>query len=87
MEASHVAYVRRRHPSAADRTATLPLLAAELAPLAPGSTERIAALGLAERAPEAEGEVDDPAGGEQPTYDECAREIWRLCQALAGSLG
>jgi protein-tyrosine phosphatase len=86
MEASHLAYVRRRHHEAAPRAATLPLLAAELPSLGPGSREAIAALGLHEREPTAQGEVQDPAGAEQPTYDECAREIWKLCQQLIGAL-
>ncbi len=86
MEASHLAYVRRRHAEAAPRTATLPLLAAELPPLALDSRDRIAALGLQDREPTAQGEVVDPAGAEQPAYDACAREIWQLCQQLSGSL-
>jgi protein-tyrosine-phosphatase len=86
MEASHVAFVRRRHAEAAPRTATLPLLAVELAPLGLRSPERLSALDLELRAPSSQGEVDDPAGAEQEAYDECAREIWNLCQQLAGAL-
>ena len=86
MEASHVAYVRRRHGEASSRTATLPLLASELPPLALRSPEHLAALSLALRAPASEGEIKDPAGAEQPAYDECAREIWNLCQQLTGAL-
>ena len=44
MEADHVRYVRRRHPRAAGRTATLRRLVAALPPGRPPSAERVAAL-------------------------------------------
>ncbi len=62
MAGEHVAYVRRRHPVAADRTATLKRLCRDLpegsAPLA----KRLAELDLADVAIEPWEDVEDPAG-------------------------
>ncbi len=33
--------------------------------------------------PSAEFDVADPAGGDQATYDACARQLWNLAQAFA----
>jgi protein-tyrosine-phosphatase len=78
----HVAYVRRAHPEAADRTATLHHLVAELPigddPLA----ERVAALALADVALDGASEVVDPAGGDEATFVVCADEIRVLIDAL-----
>ena len=87
MEADHVAFVRRNHPEAAASTATIRRLVSEL-PLDGGSPrERIASLELAEVDLASEVDVQDPAGGQQPTYDACAEELWGLCQALVVLLG
>jgi protein-tyrosine phosphatase len=86
MAAEHVGYIRRRHPSAADRTATLPWLAAQLpagpAPLA----DRVAAMDLAHVDPADQGDVEDPAGGEEETYAACAAHLSRLMAELAPRL-
>ena len=83
MEADHVRFVRRHHPAAAPRTATLRRLVADLAPPGGPLEERIAALGLARVELSADEDVADPAGGGQADYDACAAELWRLCGQLA----
>ncbi len=86
MEADHVRYVRRRHPEAAGRTATIRRLVRDL-PDAPGSlADRVAQLGLATVELEADEDVLDPAGGDDVTYHDCARQLWELCQSLAPRL-
>jgi protein-tyrosine phosphatase len=83
----HVEYVRRTHPAAAPRTATLRRLVRDLpagdAPLA----DRLAALGLDTVALEDWEDVDDPAGGELDVFEACAREIHALVAALGPALG
>jgi protein-tyrosine-phosphatase len=86
MEADHVRYVRRHHPEAAGRTATLRRLCHELpagpAPLA----DRVASLHLAGGDLGDGEDVTDPAGGEVAVYVECATELWSLCGDLVGRL-
>jgi protein-tyrosine phosphatase len=86
MAAEHVNYVRRRHPAAAGRTATLPWLAAHLpagpAPLA----DRVASLDLAHVDPADQGDVEDPAGGEAEIYAACAAHLSALMAELVGRL-
>lgn len=82
----HVEYVRRTHPGAAPRTATLRRLVRDLA-AGPGSLpERVAALGLADCALEEWEDVDDPGGGELPVFEACARDIDDLIARLAPAL-
>ncbi|MCF2532777.1 arsenate reductase/protein-tyrosine-phosphatase family protein [Yinghuangia soli] len=72
----HVAYVRRNHPEAAAKTATLHRLAAQLAPGPEPLPARLAALGLAAAEPDPAWEdVEDPGGGEVEDYLACAVEI------------
>ena len=70
----HVGWVRRNHPEAADRTVTLKRLVRD------GAGQDFAAVDL-----EPWEEVDDPAGGEQDTYDACAAEIVELIRHLVRS--
>jgi protein-tyrosine phosphatase len=87
MASEHVSYVRRRHPACADRTATLRFLAEHL-PL--GSTplaQRVAELGLASLDPAGQGDVADPAGGEEEDYVACARQLSVLIGELVPRLG
>ncbi|HUC35532.1 MAG TPA: hypothetical protein VMR97_00245 [Acidimicrobiales bacterium] len=86
MASEHVRYVRRRHPAASDRTATLRWLAANLSPGPQPLSRRVAALHLAELDPEDQGDVADPAGGEDVDYVDCAREVERLVGELAERL-
>ncbi|MHB1719110.1 MAG: arsenate reductase/protein-tyrosine-phosphatase family protein [Acidimicrobiales bacterium] len=86
MERDHVAYVRRRHPQAASRTATLPWLASHL-PGGPDSlAARVSRLGLAELPLDVQGEVTDPAGGDVSRYEACAKEIAGLVAKLGARL-
>lgn len=86
MAGEHVGYVRRRHPEAAGKTATLQRLVRDL----PSGPEplglRLAALDLAGVELEPWEDVTDPAGGEDPEYVACAREIATLARELASRL-
>ena len=86
MEADHVRYVRRVHPAAADRTATIRRLCRDLPP-APGSlAERVTSLELAGVTLGEDEDVADPAGREADVYAACAAELWVLCGELAARL-
>lgn len=75
MAADHVRYVRRRHPQGAGRTATAMWLARNL-PAGPGPlAERLAALHLDRVEPEDQGDIDDPAGGDDEAYLTCAVQV------------
>jgi len=86
MAGEHVGYVRRVHPKAAARTATLKRLARDLEPGTgdqPGGADlatRVAALGLADVTLESWEDVEDPAGGDLPEFEACAREIRDLLE-------
>lgn len=82
MEAAHVRYVRRYHPEAADRTATLRRLCRELPVGAEPLPDRVAGLDLALLEVGDDEDVDDPAGLEEDAYVACALELWTLCQEL-----
>ncbi|HVC69046.1 MAG TPA: hypothetical protein VNC61_02155 [Acidimicrobiales bacterium] len=86
MAAEHVLYVRRRHPQAADRTATLSWLARHLPAGPEPLPARVSALALADLDPAAQGDVDDPAGGEDEAYVRCATQLSVLVAELAGRL-
>ena len=86
MASDHVHYVRRRHPSAAPRTATLCWLAWHLPNGNTSLPERVAELDLAEVDPDAQGDVPDPAGGDDAEYVECARTIKGLVDELVSRL-
>jgi protein-tyrosine phosphatase len=87
MAAEHVWYVRRRHPEAAARTATLAWLASHL-PAGPEPLRaRVTGLGLAELDPAVQGDVDDPAGGELEAYVACAAQLSGLVADLVTRLG
>jgi protein-tyrosine-phosphatase len=86
MAGEHVAYVRRRHPAAAGRTATIKRLARDLSDGPEPLVERVEALGLDSVAIEAWEDVEDPAGGEADVYVSCAKELAQLCGELAPRL-
>jgi protein-tyrosine-phosphatase len=86
MEADHVRFVRRRHPEAASRTATIRRLCRDLLPGPPTLPGRVAALGLADVVLTEDEDVDDPAGREEEAYVACASELWGLCQELVERL-
>jgi protein-tyrosine-phosphatase len=82
----HVQWIRREHPDAAARTATLKRLSRDL-PHEPGPlATRIAALNLDAVELEPWEDVDDPAGGDLDTFVACAREVLHLVDELAPRL-
>ncbi len=83
----HVAYVRRVHPEAAARTATLRRLARDLPLLSGGFAERLDGLDLAAIELEPWEDVIDPAGGELEDFEACARDIHELLAELAPFIG
>lgn len=83
----HVRWMRRVHPSAAPRTATLKRLARDLAPpSAAPFAARVAALALATVELDPWEDVLDPAGGEVEVFVETAAEIAECIHALAPRL-
>jgi protein-tyrosine phosphatase len=82
MEADHVRYVRRLHPDAADRTATIRRLCADLHPGPASLASRVASLDLDQVLLSEDEDVTDPAGGDDEDYAACAAELWTLCQEL-----
>jgi protein-tyrosine-phosphatase len=71
----HVGWMRRTHPPAAPRTATLQRLARELPADGSPLFERLARMRLHEVALEPWEDVSDPAGGDIEVFLACAREI------------
>jgi protein-tyrosine-phosphatase len=86
MAAEHVQFVRRRHPAAAAKTATIAWLARHLPPGPAPLSERVAALALADLDPAGQGDVGDPAGGPDEAYARCAEELVGLVAALVDRL-
>jgi protein-tyrosine-phosphatase len=86
MAGEHVAYVRRRHPEAAGRTATIKRLVRDLPPGPEPLVERVARLALVGVEIEPWEDVEDPAGGEVDVYVSCAKELAQLCAELAPRL-
>jgi protein-tyrosine-phosphatase len=82
----HVRWVRRTHPPAAARTATLRRLARDLPAGPAGLAERVASLGLAVVELEDWEEVVDPGGGDAAAFAACAAEVVGLVAALAPRL-
>jgi len=85
--AEHVHYVRRAHPEAAARTATLKRLVRDLPATTGTLTMRVAALDLANTMVEPWEDVIDPAAGDQFTFNECAEEILELLRRLVAEVG
>ena len=87
LAAEHVEYVRREHPDAAWKTATLKRLCRDL-PSAPGTIlgERLRALDLAAVEVGPDDDVDDPAGCEVDVYEACAKEVVDLVADLHRAL-
>ena len=87
MAGEHVSYIRRRHPEAAGKTATIKRLVRDLPPGPDPLTERITRLGLADAPVEAWEDVEDPAGGEDDDYVSCAQELAGLCLEFRALVG
>ena len=82
----HVAWMRRVHPVAARRTATLKRLARDLPADGSALFERLARMRLHEVALEPWEDVVDPAGGDLDVFLACAREIADLLHELTPRL-
>jgi protein-tyrosine phosphatase len=82
----HVGYVRRAHPEAASRSGTLRRLARDLPADGRPFAERVAGLHLERVALEPWEDIEDPAGGDLPEFEACAREIHELVAELAPAL-
>lgn len=82
MEADHVRFVRRQHPEATRRCATLRRLCADLVPGTAPLDERIAGLDLGSLPLDPAEDVADPAGGDVDVYVACADELWALTGEL-----
>jgi len=86
MEADHVRFVRRRHPHAAARTATIRRLCRDLPGGPSPLPDRLAGLELAAVELGDDEDVSDPAGGDDAVYVACAGELWSLCRELVPRL-
>jgi protein-tyrosine-phosphatase len=82
----HVHWVRRTHPDAAGRTATLRRLARDLPGHAAPLPVRVASMRLAEVELGEWEEVVDPGGGDAEVFTTCAVEVVDLVAALAPRL-
>ena len=82
MAGEHVAFIRRRYPRAAAKTASIKRLVRDLPPGPSPLVIRISGLGLADRPVEPWEDVEDPAGGEDEAYVSCAKELADLCADL-----
>jgi protein-tyrosine-phosphatase len=88
-EAFQLAWVRREHPSAAPRTASLRHLASAL-PRPTGEMDlatRVASMQLDRTGFGPDDEVADPGGGEIDAYVACAVEVLGLVTSMAERLG
>jgi len=78
-EPMHLSYMRKKHPEASYKVASLPRLARDLAAGAPETLEqRLAALALDSHVFEDWEEVIDPAGGDLAVFEDSAAEIHAL---------
>ena len=82
----HVHWVRRTHPEAAPRTATLRRLVRDLPHHDATLAKRVASLGLADVELGDWEEVADPGGGDAEVFAACAVEVVDLVAALAPRL-
>jgi protein-tyrosine-phosphatase len=86
MSREHVEYVRRLHPGAAVRTATLRRLARDLPAHPAPLHQRVAGLRLDAVVLEPWEDIEDPAGGEIEDFVVCARVIDTLVRELRPAL-
>lgn len=79
-EADNVRFVRTAYASYADKAVQLAQFDRYASPKRTfGEQLRVAVA----HEPSAEFDVVDPAGGDQATYDACARQLWNLAQTFA----
>ncbi len=86
MAGEHVAYMRRKFPAAAARTASIKRLCRDLQAGPRPLGQRLDSLGLADLPVEPWEDVEDPAGGDDQVYVTCAKELADLCAGLAPRL-
>jgi protein-tyrosine phosphatase len=86
MEDSQVRFVRRMYPEAADRVATLAVLSHELPDDKRSLLERVMSLGLEARDGSADGDIEDPAGGDDGAYERATTALIARCGELARRL-
>jgi protein-tyrosine-phosphatase len=86
MAAEHVGWIRRTHPEAAARTATIKRLVKDLPDGPSPLVQRLAAMDLATIEVEDWEDVRDPAGGEVEEYVAVAAELHGLVTELAPRL-
>jgi len=86
MAGEHVAYIRRRHPQAASKTASIKRLCRDLPATSLPLVERLRLLDLAAVPVEGWEDIEDPAGGEDEAYRSCAKELADLCVELVPRL-
>lgn len=86
MAPEHVGWIRRTHPAAAARTATIKRLVRDLDDLPTPLSQRLAPLHLDHVEVEDWEEVRDPAGGELEDYVAVAEELHDLVSRLAPRL-
>jgi protein-tyrosine phosphatase len=87
MAVEHVAYIRRKHPEAAWRTATLMRLVRALPATTGTGDERLRALAVDTVDLEGSGEdVLDPAGGQVDDFVACANELADLMRTVLAEL-
>lgn len=79
-EANHVNFVRANFPDGSAKTVLLAQFLRE-APLDVPRGEQIRQVALL--TPSGFFDVDDPAGGDQATYNQCAATLWAMAQAFA----
>jgi protein-tyrosine-phosphatase len=78
----HVLWMRRVHPKAAPRTATLKRLTRHLPDDGTPLADRLAGMHLDEVELEPDEDVLDPAGGDLDVFLDCAQEIAELLHAV-----
>lgn len=78
-EAAQVTFIRAKYPEASAKTVTLGQLVRN-ARVDVGFGAQVQLIALQE--PDAAYDVDDPAGGDQLQYDQCASNLWELAQAF-----
>lgn len=79
-EAAHVNFVRKNFSDGAPKTVMLDQFIVE-APRNADLKEQILFVGS--KNPLARFDVRDPAGGDQATYDDCAKQLWLLAQEFS----
>ena len=86
-EPMHLSYMRKKHPEADHKVASLPRLAQQLADgTADTLTRRMASLALESHEFEPWEEVIDPAGGDLPVFENSAAEIHALISAFCAKV-